>query len=213
MSLLGSPSSSSMGKLVFWYQVEDETFPAKRESDPDAGLGSVEDTKAVVAKEASMYVSLFEDMLKILLYNEHFLFSQEELQCFTNYSNLTYNARYLLLRLCLRKTDKWHRLGALHYEQELGDAIPTAIQELCSSRGLLCANEEEDIKPKSKDNVKVKQEVIDLTLDDYDKQPVPGPSTICPIKCEPTPDVKLEPDYSVFAEDQNMLHCMSFSSV
>ena len=41
------------------------------------------------------------------------------------------HARYLLVRLCLRKTDKWHRLGALKYEGELGDNIRQAIAELC----------------------------------------------------------------------------------
>ena len=41
------------------------------------------------------------------------------------------HARYLLVRLCLRKTDKWHRLSALRYEGELGDNIRQAIAELC----------------------------------------------------------------------------------
>lgn len=41
------------------------------------------------------------------------------------------HARYLLVRLCLRKTDKWHRLSALKYEGELGDNIRQAIAELC----------------------------------------------------------------------------------
>lgn len=42
-------------------------------------------------------------------------------------------ARYLLVRLALRKRDKWHRLSALKYERELGDprCIVEAIDELC----------------------------------------------------------------------------------
>lgn len=41
------------------------------------------------------------------------------------------HARYLLVRLCLRKTDKWHRLSSIKYEGELGDNIRQATAELC----------------------------------------------------------------------------------
>jgi hypothetical protein len=42
-------------------------------------------------------------------------------------------ARYLLVRLCLRKEGKWHRLSDLKYEKELGSTgvILDAMNELC----------------------------------------------------------------------------------
>lgn len=71
----------------------------------------------------------------------------------------TDEARYLLIRLCLRKQDKWHRIDQLKYQQEIGDpaSVTKAIKELCDDGH---TNEEpEEVK-------REETEIIDLTLDD-----------------------------------------------
>ncbi|KAH9928150.1 VRR-NUC domain-containing protein [Fomitopsis serialis] len=102
----------------------------------------------------SMYVSLFEDMVATVLQHEDYLFTLEEVGCLGQYSRLSYHARYLLVRLCLRKADKWHRLSALKYERELGNNIRQAIGELCGNTD---SPTSENAKPSVKAEVKVEQ--------------------------------------------------------
>jgi fanconi-associated nuclease 1 len=69
------------------------------------------------------------------------------------------SAKYLLIRLCLRKSGKWHRLSSLKYQRELGEDIITALEILCTP-------------PKQTESA-IKQEeleVIDLTLDEMQLQ-------------------------------------------
>lgn len=92
-----------------------------------------------------------------------------------------------MIRLCLRKNDKWHRLDNLKYEKELGDGIQDAIRELCHD------------SKKTSHYQEVKPEVIDLTLDEILSQSKSGPSKLPPLP----PPVKNEPDLSVFADDHS----------
>ena len=158
----------------------------------------------------------------------------------------------MFCRLCLRKTDKWHRLGSLKYEQELGpNGILAAIELLCRGKengqrepedvkpkledintNILDINpplklkeeeEEEDVKPKlepaepslplqvCEPQEKPDQsgpEIIDLTLDDDDESPQPGPSRASPIAESPSTSMPSSQnsvrttDYSVFADDE-----------
>ncbi|KIK92306.1 hypothetical protein PAXRUDRAFT_830065 [Paxillus rubicundulus Ve08.2h10] len=111
-------------------------------------------------QNVSAYVRLFEDMLGTVVKEEPHLFSDEEIEVFATFAQLSYNARFLLVKLLLRKQDTWHRLDTLKYQDELGSvsAIIDAIDELCQ------------ISPESLDDVKEEeeeeQEVIDLTTDD-----------------------------------------------
>ncbi len=69
-------------------------------------------------------------------------------------------AKYLLIRLCLRKSGKWHRLNSLKYQHELGEEIATALETLCVY-----------LRQYSTDERPIKQEereIIDLTLDEID---------------------------------------------
>jgi Fanconi-associated nuclease 1 len=91
-------------------------------------------------------------------------------------------ARYLIVRLALRKAGKWYRLSALKYESELGKSIPSAITELCQNT----VQVQVDVK------VKEEPEIIDLTLDEDEVQP-------------PTPQPKPELDLTVFAEDESQM--------
>lgn len=122
-------------------------------------------------------------------------------------------ARYLFIRLCLRKENKWHRLDQLKYQQEIGDNVNIikAISELCG--------QPVDEGPMARQEG-VKQEdvvTIDLTLDGDDDE-----STTIALKTEEnsrasTP--KFTPTNSdpllAFAEDETtmalpeLLACLS----
>lgn len=130
-------------------------------------------------------------------------------------------AKYLFIRLCLRKPGKWHRLSSLRYQNELGEEITTAL-------GTLCVYPRQD----STEKRAVKQEereIIDLTLDEMEletttKPPAPlweqpkaevGPSSI---KME---DISEQPcgDLSFFAQDHThaelpeLLECLSLEEL
>jgi Fanconi-associated nuclease 1 len=92
-------------------------------------------------------------------------------------------ARYLIIRLALRKAGKWYRLSALKYEFELGKSIPSAITELCQNT----AQVQVDVKVKEEE-----PEIIDLTLDEDEVQP-------------PIPQPKPELGLTVFAEDESQM--------
>jgi Fanconi-associated nuclease 1 len=131
------------------------------------------------------------------------------------------SAKYLLIRLCLRKPGKWHRLNSLRYQQELGEEITTALETLCVYPKQ-CPAEEHAIKQEER-------EIIDLTLDEMNmqsttKSPPPlweqpkaeaGPSSI---KIE---DISEQPcgDLSYFAQDHThaelpeLLECLSLEEL
>ena len=76
------------------------------------------------------------------------------------------SARYLLIRLCLRKPGKWHRLSTLKYQHELGENIKVALDALCAA-----ANQHPNEEPVVKHE---ELEIIDLTLDDTELQNAVG---------------------------------------
>ena len=98
------------------------------------------------------------------------------------------NARYLLVRLALRKADKWHRLSSLKYESELGKLITAAIVELCRNPKEACEVQVEAAG-------EAEPEIIDLTLDEDDIQPHAAP------RLQPIPRPEL--DLTVFAQDES----------
>jgi fanconi-associated nuclease 1 len=128
-------------------------------------------------------------------------------------------AKYLLIRLCLRKPGKWHRLSSLKYQHELGNNITTALEILCSS------------PKKNVDAIKQEeQEIIDLTLDEMqlqDTTKLPS-NSVWPQKCvvEGPSSMKIEDafeqpcgDLSFFAQDHThaelpeLLECLSLDEL
>ena len=45
------------------------------------------------------------------------------------------STKYLLIRLCLRKPGRWHRLNSLRYQHELREDITTVLETLCVHPG------------------------------------------------------------------------------
>ncbi|KAI0076777.1 hypothetical protein K474DRAFT_1644316 [Panus rudis PR-1116 ss-1] len=188
-----SPSTHRIHSLV--YGNGDENVDVEVDDPPATGHNK---------NRKSMYVELFEANLKTVIEFESDLFSTPEIKCFMRYWKLSYNAKYLLVRLCLRKTDRWHRLSQLKYVHEIGDdGLTAALKELC---GIATSDNRPEPPSKAKPKAKGKKqeaEVIDLTLDSDeeeeekpDPQPVAGPST-------PPPSLPSEPNYDVFAYDDS----------
>ncbi|KAI0636683.1 hypothetical protein C8Q77DRAFT_1247200 [Trametes polyzona] len=186
--VLGSPSASLANKLVFW-SPDAPSSPDDRSTtnEPTRDADSAADGR--LHDGISMYVKVFEDMLKEVLDGEGKLFTEDELGCFMKYHRLPYPAKYLFCRLCLRKTDKWHRLSSLKYQAELGDGIRDAIEILC---GHPPSTSEHDVKPAVHE--------IGANLPDLDPtfrlpQVKPDPDAepeACAPDSEPKPQVKQE---------------------
>jgi len=130
------------------------------------------------------------------------------------------SAKYLLIRLCLRKPGKWHRLSSLKYQRDLGENITTGLEMLCA-----CPT-----RPSVEEHVtkQEEREVIDLTLDEMEPEstvkppPAPyletveaGPSSI---KLEDIPEESCG-DLSFFAQDEThaelheLLECLSMEEL
>lgn len=204
-----SPTANSIQKLVFWSGDESPDHSETNDLD-DARARDHKDEKGAPQTQAgdgeSMYVQLFEKMLKIVLAYEAHLFTDSELDCFERYNELSYNARYLFIRLLLRKPATWHGLGSLNYKSELGDAILDAVHELCGN------------EPKPTPVIEIKEEepeVIDLTVDEEDIKPMLKSSTSedGPASEQSAPN-SLETS-SIFAESdsqatlQELLECLT----
>ena len=147
-------------------------------------------------------------MGRIVLNNESHLLSAAEVVCLDTYAKLSCEcnlhsvvhqhvtedldgARFLLVRLVLRKHDKLHRLSKLAFESELGPHIPNVIAELC--------------KRQAPDPNVVEHDIIDLTSEDGSAiQGAPAPA---------------EPDLTFFAEDESrmtlreLLECLTVNEV
>ncbi|KAI0086435.1 VRR-NUC domain-containing protein [Irpex rosettiformis] len=160
----------------------------------------IEASDAEYIKGESMYVTLFEEMVNVVLQAEDYLFDSREITCFDRYAKLSYPARYLFIRLCLRKNDQWIRLGDLKYQRELGENIVSAMHELCSPRtpATVVPSTDIDIKVKTEE----RDDIIDLTADEE-----VNPDIFALIKQEDTksllPGIQQEPDYSVFADGES----------
>jgi fanconi-associated nuclease 1 len=129
-------------------------------------------------------------------------------------------AKYLLIRLCLRKSGKWHRLSSLKYQHELGEEMATALETLCVYPRQ-CLTEERPIKEEER-------EIIDLTLDEIDTtipsiplsgQPmaVAGPSSIkiedLSLSEQPCGDLSFFAQDHTHAELSELLECLSLEEL
>lgn len=79
--------------------------------------------------------------------------------------SLTDDARYLFVRLCLRKADRWLKLADLKYQRELGDGIRAAMEQLCQD------NTTTPSPPKPSEAIEQKKNFVDLTLEEEDVKP------------------------------------------
>ena len=86
-------------------------------------------------QQESMYVELFQDMLRAVLEKESHLFTASEHACFSFFFQLHYDARYLFVRLLQRKKGQWYRLDKLEYNdvEDLSSAARALSQPFAAS--------------------------------------------------------------------------------
>jgi fanconi-associated nuclease 1 len=76
---------------------------------------------------SSIYVDAFNLALERVLEEEGHLFDEAELNLFLQWKNLNYESQYLYVRLFLRKTSAWHRIGKLGYYDDITDLDATIV--------------------------------------------------------------------------------------
>ncbi|GJN77744.1 hypothetical protein PLIIFM63780_001237 [Purpureocillium lilacinum] len=97
---------------------------------------------------SSIYVDAFNLALDTVLEEESQLFDNKELEVFSQWKTLGYEAQYLYVRLFLRKTAAWHRTSRLGYYADVSDP-EAAIESLQNARKLpqSDASEAQDLIP------------------------------------------------------------------
>ncbi|KAL1639932.1 hypothetical protein SLS58_007358 [Diplodia intermedia] len=88
-----------------------------------------------VKGRSSIYVDAFNLALDTVLEEERHLFDEAEMEVFSQWRALEYEAQYLYVRLFLRKTSAWHRVNRLGYHSDIAD-LDAAIASLQQARPL-----------------------------------------------------------------------------
>lgn len=140
-------------------------------------------------------------------------------KCITKYS--VDPAKYLFIRLSLRKTDQWLKLADLRYESELGQAgIVEAMKELCRAP----KQPSTQIVASTHLHVHANEgpEIIDLTIDEEEAAVVPiglGDQHP-PMKSETEGEMQeRKPDYTCMAhgiddaDNLDLLYCLNMDDL
>ncbi|KAI0306703.1 hypothetical protein B0F90DRAFT_1814554 [Multifurca ochricompacta] len=215
---LASPSTQSVQAFLFDLDDDNESCRCTTPSELSLNEGTC---LAGDEKRQSMYVELLDEMLIAILNYESHLLHPSETDFVNRLSILPYTAKYLLIRLCLRKPGKWHRFSSLRYHHELGENIMPALKTLCASP-----------KPKFYEDHIIKHEewdVLNLTLDEMqmlDKAESPSASLWHQPNTEAGSSVKIEDnleqpcgDLSFFAQDHthadlaDLIECLSLEEL
>lgn len=108
-----------------------EAYKAGQPDDTPDDLHTRFESRSWVKGRSSIYVDAFNLALETVLEQEDHLFDSAENEVFAQWSQLSYEAQYLYVRLFLRKSSIWFRIGKLGYYQDIGDmdAAITEIQE------------------------------------------------------------------------------------
>lgn len=121
-----------------------EAYKAGQVQDAQDDLHARMDSMKWVRGRSSIYVDAFNLALETVLEQEGHLFDEAEKSVFKCWHQLNYEAQYLYVRLFLRKTSAWHRIGRLSYYSDIGD-LDDAVKELQKQRTL--PKIEEQIEP------------------------------------------------------------------
>ena len=114
-----------------------EAYKAGQTEDPAANdnLHSRIENRSWVRGRSSIYVDAFNLALETVLDEEGHLFDEAESAVFRFWRELDYESQYLYVRLFLRKTSAWHRIGRLGYYGDIAD-MDMAVAGLQTERVL-----------------------------------------------------------------------------
>ncbi|KAL8896632.1 MAG: hypothetical protein Q9192_002978 [Flavoplaca navasiana] len=150
---------------------EDEGIPRASQTELESALPPVKTDKEAIAKyeatraaeagldfkdrlgqrkwvqgKSSIYVDAFFLALETVLDEESHLFDEAEMAVFQKWRDMSYEGQYLYVRLFLRKTAAWHRIGRLKYYGDIAD-LNAAVDELLQEHTLPAASATERIAP------------------------------------------------------------------
>ncbi|KAH7909857.1 VRR-NUC domain-containing protein, partial [Hygrophoropsis aurantiaca] len=225
----GSPSTAAINSLVFscddrWELDQQELagftgaeiiYPGETVAGPSTLVQQENNARRPISHA---YVEVFEEMLATVIKHEQHLLSADEIDRFVAFNNLTNNAKFLMVKLLLRKPDSCFRLDSLDYGTQMGgiEGVLCAIEELCRSTSFKELQEEIQVKEEE-------QEVIDLTLGLEDnppqpekpetepEQPVAGPSTLKLEESKPEPIVLAEDETNM--DLRSLLECLKLDEL
>ncbi|KAI4203179.1 MAG: hypothetical protein LQ350_002055 [Teloschistes chrysophthalmus] len=121
-------------------------YEATRAAETDLDLHSRLGQRKWVQGKSSIYVDAFFLALETVLDEESHLFDEAEMAVFQKWRDLSYEGQYLYVRLFLRKTAAWHRIGRLKYYGDIAD-LNAAVEELLQHHSLPTATVTERIAP------------------------------------------------------------------
>jgi Fanconi-associated nuclease 1 len=124
-----------------------EAYEASRAVEQtDLGLRQRLDERKWTRGKTSIYVDAFNLALETVLEEESHLFDEAEHTVFKRWHELSYESQYLYVRLFLRKTSSWHRIGRLGYHGDVAN-MQAAIDELQLRRELPAASSQNPSNP------------------------------------------------------------------
>ncbi|KAF9014179.1 VRR-NUC domain-containing protein [Cyathus striatus] len=125
-------------------------------------------------KKPSAYVERLEEMINVISAHESHLLTPTEWTVIEHFKSFSYNTRYCLARLVLRKPNTWHALSAFKekYVEEIGEAgFNYSIMDLCEPLDHTIKCEEEPVL-----GIKKEEECVDLTAESDEDEPPPKSS-------------------------------------
>jgi fanconi-associated nuclease 1 len=124
-----------------------ETYEAyKAGEEENETLHSRIDKQSWIKGRSSIYVDAFNLALDTVLQEEGHLFDEAEKSLFEQWRSLCYENQYLYVRLFLRKTSAWHRIGKLGYYSDISNP-EEAVVDLQKQRELPEIKREEQETP------------------------------------------------------------------
>ncbi|KAL8694863.1 MAG: hypothetical protein Q9218_000527 [Villophora microphyllina] len=121
-------------------------YEATRAAETDLDLQGRLGQRKWVQGKSSIYVDAFVLALETVLDEESHLFDEAEMAVFHRWRGLSYEGQYLYVRLFLRKTAAWHRIGRLKYYGDIAD-LSAAVDELLREHPLPAGADTERIAP------------------------------------------------------------------
>ncbi|KAJ9615560.1 hypothetical protein H2200_001635 [Cladophialophora chaetospira] len=127
------------------YKAGEDAEKVQAQSDEGTAASRLE-SRSWIRGRSSIYVDAFNLALDTVLDDEGHLFDDAELNLFTQWRELSYEAQYLYVRLFLRKTSKWFRVKDLQYYSDVAD-IDAAVADLQRTRTLPAVESEPGVHP------------------------------------------------------------------
>jgi Fanconi-associated nuclease 1 len=123
-----------------------EAYEAFKAGQSEQTLQERVENRSWTKGRSSIYVDAFNLALESVLNEERHLFDDAEKSLFKQWNAISYESQYLYVRLFLRKTSAWHRIGKLGYYSDISN-LEDAVIDLQQRRELPKAENEQQETP------------------------------------------------------------------